>query len=70
MYLSECYRTSPSIWWRKMPLEWTPSNEVDSAALELSGLPAWTEVPTGVGFCMLMRSDLLDLVGLDVHFSR
>ncbi len=44
---------------------------VDAAALELAGLPRWTEVPTGVGFCLLLRSDLLDLVGLlDPAYGR
>jgi len=49
----------------------TDGERVDSEALDLSGLPLWTEVPTGVGFCLLLRSDLLDLAGaLDPAFGR
>ena len=36
----------------------------------LRGLPRWTEMPTGHGFCLYMRGQVLDLVGsLDPIFS-
>jgi len=35
-----------------------------------AGLPRWTEMPTGHGFCLYMRGEVLDLVGpLDPIFS-
>ncbi len=44
---------------------------VDPTARDRSGLPRWTELPTGVGFCMLLRSSLLDLVGpFDPAYGR
>lgn len=37
----------------------------------LDGLPRWTETPTGVGFCMALRGELLELVGqFDPAYGR
>lgn len=48
-----------------------PPKAVDVSKLELEGLPRWTEVPTGVGFCMLLRDQMLKLVGgFDPAYGR
>lgn len=41
----------------------TPAEEVDPRKLDLTKLPAFTEMPTAVGFCMLMRGAVLDQLG-------
>lgn len=42
-----------------------------SAPGALASLPRWTELPTGVGFCLLMRGELLDALGpFDPAFGR
>ncbi|HEY0096603.1 MAG TPA: glycosyltransferase, partial [Archangium sp.] len=49
------------------------AEEVDWAALRLAdtGIPRSTEVPTGVGFCLLLKHVVLNLVGgLDPAFGR
>ena len=33
------------------------------AALEAAAVPTWPELPTGVGFCMLVRRDLIEGIG-------
>ena len=39
--------------------------------LDLSGLPRWTDTPTGVGFCLAMRDEVLNLIGLfDPAYGR
>lgn len=49
----------------------SPVERLRGVELELTGLPRWTEVPTGVGFCMAMRDELLSLVGLfDPAYGR
>lgn len=41
------------------------------AALPLEDLPRATELPTGVGFCLLMRGEALELLGLlDPRYGR
>jgi len=46
-------------------------DELREAHLDLSGLPRWTETPTGVGFCLALRDDVLSLVGLfDPAYGR
>jgi GT2 family glycosyltransferase len=50
----------------------TPVDRVDSSAVRAAcaRLPRWTEMPTGHGFCLYMRGDVLDVVGrLDPVFS-
>ena len=42
----------------------TPVAELRVYNLELEGLPRWTVTPTAVGFCLAMRDELLNLVGL------
>jgi GT2 family glycosyltransferase len=51
--------------------EGTPVDALKGRPLELDGLPRWTETPTGVGFCLAMRGELLDLIGLfDPAYGR
>ncbi len=42
------------------------NRDVDAAVVKAAcaGLPRWTEVPTGVGFCLYMTAGALDIVGL------
>lgn len=44
----------------------TPSENVDVEAVRAAcaGLPRWTEIPTGNGFCLYLPGHVLDLVGL------
>jgi GT2 family glycosyltransferase len=52
--------------------EETPSRRVASETVRsaCAGLPRWTEIPTGVGFCLYLPSRVLDLVGpLDLAFA-
>ena len=45
--------------------------ELRGRQLELTRLPRWTETPTGVGFCLALRDDVLSLVGgFDPAFGR
>jgi glycosyltransferase involved in cell wall biosynthesis/GT2 family glycosyltransferase len=50
----------------------TLAEELEDVALELGpGLPRWTEVPTGVGFCLLLKHTVLNMIGeLDPAFGR
>ncbi|MBL9037969.1 MAG: glycosyltransferase family 2 protein [Archangium sp.] len=53
-----------------VPVSATPSGEV-ARALGVEALPRATELPTGVGFCMLMRGAALDaLGGFDPAYGR
>ncbi len=48
-----------------------PVESIDLAKLELKGLPRYTEIPTGVGFCMLLRHEVLELIGaFDPAYGR
>ncbi len=49
-----------------------PAESVDAEVVRIacSGLPRWTEIPTGNGFCLYLPGHVLDLVGLfDPVFS-
>lgn len=49
----------------------TPAEDIDPARLDLSELPPFTEMPTAVGFCMLMRGAVVDeLGGFDPAYGR
>ena len=55
----------PDFWGR------TGAEELDDRALELDGLPRYTIVPTGVGFCLLIRQTVLNMIGgLDPAYGR
>ncbi len=53
--------------------EETPASCVDVEAVRAAcaGLPRWTEIPAGNGFCLYLRGEVVDLVGpLDPVFAR
>ncbi len=55
----------PDFWGRTRP------EDVDRGKLNLSGLPRYTVVPTGVGFCMLLKDTVLAMIGpLDGAYGR
>ncbi|MDX2011462.1 MAG: glycosyltransferase [Myxococcaceae bacterium] len=48
-----------------------PVSDLKGRDVDLRGLPRWSETPTGVGFCLAMRGELLDLLGLfDPAYGR
>lgn len=51
--------------------ERSPEAEVEASGLRTQPAPRFTELPTGVGFCMLMRGELLELFGgFDPAYGR
>ena len=50
---------------------WGEKNAADQVSLGLRGVERFTEMPTGVGFCMLLRDEVMQLVGLfDEAYGR
>ncbi len=49
----------------------TPASAIDPAQLKLDDLPDFTEMPTAVGFCMMMRGTVVDEIGaFDPSYGR
>jgi GT2 family glycosyltransferase len=48
-----------------------PTSALDAPRLDLLGLPLYTEMPTGVGFCLWMRGKVMRRIGLfDPKYGR
>jgi GT2 family glycosyltransferase len=48
-----------------------PSERLEPFRIDLSGLPLYTEMPTGVGFCLWMRGEAMRRIGLfDPKYGR
>ena len=41
-----------------------PAADLEPLRIDLSGLPLYTEMPTGVGFCLWMRGEAMQRIGL------
>lgn len=49
----------------------TNVDDLRDRPLDLSRLPRWTETPTGVGFCLALRDDVVSLIGgFDPAYGR
>jgi O-antigen biosynthesis protein len=48
-----------------------PAADLDPFTIDLSGLPLYTEMPTGVGFCLWLRGEAMRRIGLfDPKYGR